>query len=460
MLGSLGGIAAGLTILLVHPLVARVAGRVRAVAAQLVVVALVATSPWMAVPYTDLLAMPLLTGAVLLVLRAAHRRDWLGLVQLLASAALAAGAIVLKTTPTVLVVAVAVVGLLLAIDLRATRRDALVALGGTAVWVAVTLALVASLSASATAALGSTANDQMRTDATPPTLWWVANGMTPTKSPGNPTRYGGYNGVMLRAISAMDTEEATAWSREWIRTQRGEPGRAVTWRSSTPTRRRGTGATACSGRGARERTPSPTSSSRRTASVGSCTPSTASTAAGTPCAADLAQGLWVALLLVTGSAPCGPARRAATCCSSASPCSGSPAFTLVFQGRSRYLLTFVPLVVALAAMVRQRPVRAARPVRPGRAGQPVAGDPGQHRRERCEGTRRRGRRVAGALGREQPGADRRLGRAVAVGVERGERVDRAVRDVEPHGEQARVEGGPSGGGGSPAGAPRRHPRRS
>ena len=124
VLGSLGGIAAGLTVLLVFPLVARVAGRVRAVAAQLVVVALVATSPWVAVPYTDLLAMPLLTGAVLLVLRAADRRDRSGSLQLLASAVLAAGAIVLKTTPTVLVVAVAVVGLLLAIDLRATRRDA------------------------------------------------------------------------------------------------------------------------------------------------------------------------------------------------------------------------------------------------------------------------------------------------------------------------------------------------
>jgi hypothetical protein len=33
---------------------------------------------------------------------------------------------------------------------------------------------------------------------------------------------------------------------------------------------------------------------------------------------------------------------------------GIAVFTLALQGRSRYLLTFVPLVVALAGMVRHR----------------------------------------------------------------------------------------------------------
>ena len=90
VLAGLVGVAAGATILLIHPLVARAAGRVRAVAAQLVVVALVGTSPWVAVPYTDLLAMPFLVGAVVLVLRAASRSDWVAAVQLLGSAALTA----------------------------------------------------------------------------------------------------------------------------------------------------------------------------------------------------------------------------------------------------------------------------------------------------------------------------------------------------------------------------------
>ena len=51
---------------------------------------------------------------------------------------------------------------------------------------------------------------------------------------------------------------------------------------------------------------------------------------------------------------------------------GIALFTLLFQGRSRYLLTFVPLVVALGAMVRQRPLhwlaRARRVSRSWRSG--------------------------------------------------------------------------------------------
>ncbi|HET7822564.1 MAG TPA: hypothetical protein VFL10_13660 [Ornithinibacter sp.] len=356
VLGSLGGIAAGLTILLIHPLVARVAGRVRAVAAQLVVVALVATSPWTAVPYTDLLAMPLLTGAVVLVLRAAHRRDRLGLAQLLASAALAAGAIVLKTTPAVLVVAVAVVGLLLAVDLRATRRDALVALGGTVVWGVVTLALVASMSASATAALGSTANDRMRTDATPPTLWWVANGMTPTKSPGNPTRYGGYNGVMLRAISAMDTEEATAWSREWIRTQlvSRDAGDLALFYANKAAWNWGDGMFWAWGEG-KDSEPDKLEPAH---GIGRLVQAVDGLhGRWYPLRADLAQGLWVALLLVTGVGALRARAPSRDVLLLGLTVLGIGAFTLVFQGRSRYLLTFVPLVVALGAMVRQRPLR-------------------------------------------------------------------------------------------------------
>ena len=94
VLVTLVAVAAGLSVLLVYPLVAPVSGRVRAVAAQLVVIALVAVSPWVAVPYTDVLAMPLLTGSVVLVLRAARRFDWWSVPLLLASAVLAAGAVV------------------------------------------------------------------------------------------------------------------------------------------------------------------------------------------------------------------------------------------------------------------------------------------------------------------------------------------------------------------------------
>jgi len=350
------GVAAGLSVLLVYPLVAPVAGRVRAVAAQLVVVALVATSPWMAVPYTDVLAMPLLTGAVVLVLHAARRRDWLGGVQLLGSAALTAAAIVLKTTPAVLVVAVAVVGLLLAIDLRARWRDSLGALVGTVVWIGVTLALVSTLTATATTALGPVTVARLVPDRAPPVMWWVANGMTPSKSPGNPTRYGGYNAAMVRDIAELDSTAATEWSREWIRHQwlrRGADDLALFYANKAAWNW-GDGMFWAwgEGRDSVSLTLPPTEGVR-----GVVNAVDGNFGRWYPLRSDLAQGLWLALLLVTGIGALRARAPNRDVLLVGLTLLGITVFTLLFQGRSRYLLTFVPLLVAWGAMVRQRPVR-------------------------------------------------------------------------------------------------------
>jgi hypothetical protein len=357
VLDTLVGVAAGLTVLLVHPLVAPAAGRVRAVAAQLVVIALVATSPWMAVPYTDVLAMPLLTGAVVLVLRAARRRDWLGALQLLVAAPLAAGAVVLKTTPAVLVLAVAVVGLLLAVDLRARWTQALGVLVGTVAWVGVTVALVSTLLASATTALGPVALAQLRPDAAPPVLWWVANGMTPSTSPGNPTRYGGYNAVMLRDISEMDSTAATEWSREWIRHQwlrRGVDDLAVFYANKAAWNWGDAMFWAWGeGQDAIALTLPPTEGVR-----GVVNDVDGPFGRWYPLRSDLAQGLWLALLLVTGIGALRARAPNRDVLLVGLTLLGITVFTLLFQGRSRYLLTFVPLLVAWGAMVRQRPVRS------------------------------------------------------------------------------------------------------
>jgi hypothetical protein len=350
------GVAAGLTVLLVYPLVAPVAGRVRAVAAQLVVVALVAISPWVAVPYTDVLAMPLITGAVVLVLRAARRRDWLGAVQVLASAALTAAAVVLKTTPAVLVVAVAVVGLLLAIDLRARWLASLAALVATVVWVGVTLTLVSTLSASATTALGPTVVPELSADRAPPVLWWVANGMTPRKSPGNPTRYGGYNAAMVRDIADLDSTAATAYARDWINDQvssRGVGGLAVFYANKAAWNW-GDGMFWAWGEGldSVSLTMPPTEGVR-----GVVNAVDGNFGRWYPLRSDLAQGLWLALLLVTGIGALRARPVSRDVLLVGLTVLGIAGFTLLFQGRSRYLLSFVPLVVALGAMVRQRPLR-------------------------------------------------------------------------------------------------------
>lgn len=385
VLGSLGGIGAALTILLVHPLVAPVAGRVRAVAAQLVVVALVAASPWVAVPYTDLLAMPLLTGAVVLVLRAASRRDRLSAVQLIGSAALTAGAIVLKTTPSVLVVAVAVVGLLLAIDLRARRRDALVALAGTAVWMGVTLTLVMALSASATSTLArGVGPDGLRPDAAPPALWWVANGMTPTTSANGLKWYGIHNAEMVRAISGMDSEEATKWSRQWIRDQvaRRGAGDIAVFYANKMAWNWGDGMfwAWSEGRDAQPGTLRPTGGV-----VGFVRDVEGREGRWYPLRADLAQGLWLALLLVTGIGALRARAPSREVLLLGLTVLGIAAFTLLFQGRSRYLLTFVPLVVALGAMVRQPALRRL----PGAGRSAGRQDPDQHPGEGGQGAGRR-----------------------------------------------------------------------
>jgi len=70
--------------------------------------------------------------------------------------------------------------------------------------------------------------------------------------------------------------------------------------------------------------------------------------------ANLTQGLWLAVLLVAGLGllRTAPVRRETLIL--AVTVLGIAAFTLAFQGRSRYLFAFVPVIVSLAAMVRTR----------------------------------------------------------------------------------------------------------
>jgi len=76
-----------------------------------------------------------------------------------------------------------------------------------------------------------------------------------------------------------------------------------------------------------------------------------------PLHSDLAQGLWVALLLVTGLGALRARAPSRDVLLVGLTVLGIAVFTLLFQGRSRYLLTFVPLVAAWGAMVRHRPAR-------------------------------------------------------------------------------------------------------
>ena len=206
------------------------------------------------------------------------------------------------------------------------------------------------MTSAATQAIGTVG---LREGASPPPLWWVANGMTPVATPGQATRYGGYNGVMLTAVSDLDRDAATRWSAEWIDGQwkrRGLQDLARFYADKTAWNW-GDGMFWAwgEGRDARPETLAPAEGV-----AGWVREVNGPRGEWYPVRSDFAQGLWLAVLLVAGL---GAVRRR-------SPprevvlvgltVLGVAAFTLVFQGRSRYLLTFVPLVVALAAMVSPR----------------------------------------------------------------------------------------------------------
>ncbi len=91
---TVAAIGVGVTVWAVHRMVLPIGGPVRAVVAQLVSIVLVAASPWVAIPYTDVFALPLLSGALLLAMTAMRRRHdaWALLLAVAAGSSLALAA--------------------------------------------------------------------------------------------------------------------------------------------------------------------------------------------------------------------------------------------------------------------------------------------------------------------------------------------------------------------------------
>ncbi len=160
----------------------------------------------------------------------------------------------------------------------------------------------------------------------------------------------------------MDTEEATAWSREWIRNQVADRGAGdlALFYANKAAWNWGDGMFWAWGEGK----DSEPKKLKPADGIGRLVRAVDGRyGRWYPLRTDLAQGLWVALLLVTGVGALRARAPSRDVLLLGLTVLGIAAFTLVFQGRSRYLLTFVPLVVALGAMVRQRPMRLL-----GRAG--------------------------------------------------------------------------------------------
>ena len=347
VLVPLNGICVAVTLYAVHLLVARVAGRGPSLVAQLVTLVLVGTSPWLAVPYTDFYAMPFVVGGVALAVKALApgRRSRRVLLWLLAVVAVSV-AYAIKTTPVVIAIA-AVLTAVLAIfdhDLAPGRRAGVVA--ACAISSLAFVALGLGLSHAATVASGVDAS-RIDASASPPLLWWVALGADEQRAPGGIVNYGAYSREMVDAAAGRSQDETKAYAAGFLAdrwAQRGLGG-TLAFYGDKVAWNWGDGMFWAWGEG-------PDSL------PGTLAPATGPTrlvhevngfhGSAYPLRADLTQALWLAVLLVAGGGLLRAPYRRETVLLAVSVL-GIAAFTVVLQGRSRYLFAFVPLVLALAA---------------------------------------------------------------------------------------------------------------
>jgi len=351
----LTGVCVAATLYAAHLLVVPVAGRGSALVTQLVVLALAGTSPWVSVPYTDFYAMPFVVGGVALACAGWRRQRW---VPRMVWGSLAVGAIsvayVIKTTPAVLVVAVVMVALVRLADYWTAKRARAVL--GFAVGATVLFALVSAALTAGAASVAGIDRARIDPDATPPLVWWFANGMNEQVSATGQVQYGTYTREMVDAIEGRTRDEMSAYGRTYIQDRWDERGVAGTlaFYADKAVWNWGDGMFWAWGEGPDSR-------------PGTMVPQGAVSAAVNELngfhgrwyglRSDVAQGLWLAVLLVAGGGLLVARVRRDTLVLALSVL-GITVFTLAFQGRSRYLFAFVPLVVALAAVCRPSLSRA------------------------------------------------------------------------------------------------------
>ena len=345
----LNGLCVGVTLYAVHLLVVRVAGRGPSLAAQLVTLVLVGTSPWLAVPYTDFYAMPFVVGGVALAVTALAPLPRTGRLVLwaLAVAALSVG-YAIKTTPVVIVIAVvitAVIGIF-DHDLAPARRARVIVACAASMIVFVGLGTALSAAAASVSGVDQTRIDP---DATPPIVWWVALGADEQRSPAGVVNYGAYSRQMVDALAGRTPDEMRAYAVGFLGDRWAERGLGGTlaFYGSKAAWNWGDGMFWAWGEGPDSL---PGTLAPATGITGIVHEVNGFHGSGYATRADLTQALWLAVLLVTGVGLLRAPYRRETLLLALSVL-GIAAFTLVLQGRSRYLFAFVPLVAALAATV-------------------------------------------------------------------------------------------------------------
>ncbi|HKX67444.1 MAG TPA: hypothetical protein VJN29_09490 [Intrasporangium sp.] len=348
---TLTGVCVAVTLYAAHLLVMPVAGRGPALVTQLVILALVGTSPWVSVPYTDFYAMPFIVGGLALATAAWRRPGWGARIVLggLSIAAIAV-AYVIKTTPAVVIVALVVVAMVLLTDWSMGRARVLIASAAGAVVAFIVLST--ALTAGAFAVTGLDSN-RIEPQVSPPVVWWLASGMSEQVNAEGAAQYGTYRRDMVEAIRGRTPAEMREYAGTYIgdRWQERGPIGTLAFFANKAAWNWGDGMFWAWGEGL-------DSEPGRVMPHGPVAEAVNSVnglhGSWYPIRTGFAQGLWLAVLLVAGFGLLRvPARRETVIL--AVTVLGIAAFTLAFQGRSRYLFAFVPVVVSLAAVVRTRP---------------------------------------------------------------------------------------------------------
>jgi hypothetical protein len=357
---TLNGACVAVTLLAVGAMVRRARGAAAAVAAQLGTLVLVGTSPWLAVPYTDYYAMPFLAVGVAIAGRAllpgvrdapraspgsrtARALTWV-------AAAVCYGiAYAIKTTPAVAVIATVLTVVVAVFDGDHAPRGRVTALAASLVAVGVFLGIAVAAPGVAAAASGIETG-RVRAGVSPPVLWWVANGLSEHVAPDGVVSYGTYSREMVEAIEGRSPQQMTDYARAYIADRWAErgPGGTLAFYAEKAAWNWGDGMFWAWGEGA-DSLPGRLADADGVVGVVHSLNGFHGTAYGWR--VDLTQALWLAVLLVGGVGLLrAPYRRDVLLVALA--VLGIAAFTLLFQGRSRYVFTFAPLVVALAAMTR------------------------------------------------------------------------------------------------------------
>jgi hypothetical protein len=254
----------------------------------------------------------------------------------------------IKTTPVVIVIAAvltAVIGIF-DHDLAPARRAGVVTACAASMVAFVALGLGLAAAATSVSGVDSARIDP---DVTPPVVWWVALGADEQRSPTGFVSYGAYSREMVDALSGRGPDEMREYAVGFLGDRWAERGLGgmLAFYGNKAAWNWGDGMFWAWGEGPDSR---PGTLEPATGVTGIVHDVNGFHGSGYVLRADLTQALWLALLLVAGVGLLrAPYRRESLLL--ALSVLGIAAFTLVLQGRSRYLFAFVPLVVALAATV-------------------------------------------------------------------------------------------------------------